>query len=89
MDKSRLRRVGRITRRDREVFQSLILARRPLCLLALADRTGMSWTTVRAIVARLESFGIVLVVKSSRKTFVRVDPAFLKRSASFMSEVRA
>lgn len=70
-------RAGRINRKDRDIFRSLFLAKRPLPLSKIANRTNMSWKTAQKRTERLEHLGAVKINKTPRRTNITLTPSLL------------
>jgi predicted transcriptional regulator len=69
---------NRFTKKDRAIFTSLFLAKRPLPVKKLATKADMSWKTANLHVNKLKSFGVVNVNKTPRRTNVALDNRFMQ-----------
>ena len=68
---------SRITKKDRDIFSSLFLARRPLPLKKLALKSDMSWKTANEHVTKLSKLGIVNINRTPRRTNVFLNPKLI------------
>ena len=67
-----------INKIDTLIISDLYKAGRPLSIKKLAERTGISWPTVKKHVEKLKELGPLKTKKTIRKTRVFIDTEFLK-----------
>ena len=73
-----MKKVGRLTRKDKEIFRTLYLANRPIPIKKISARTNISWKTVDESVKRLNRLQVVELKKSIRRTNVALNQDMLK-----------
>lgn len=71
--------IKRVDKVDKTIFASLAKANRPLSIMQIAYRTGYSWITVNIHVEKMKKWGTLKVNKSIRRTYVSIDPYYLKK----------
>ncbi|MEN7982610.1 MAG: hypothetical protein ABFQ65_04130 [Nanoarchaeota archaeon] len=68
-----------ITKAQRVILASLYRARRPVSMSQLVSRTGYAWNTIKNNVKVLEDRGVVIVKRSTRRSYVIIDPNYKAR----------
>jgi predicted transcriptional regulator len=58
----------RLTKKDRAVFSTLYLARRPLPVKRIASKADISWKTANSSIGKLSTLGFVTVERTRRRT---------------------
>ncbi|MEK6933838.1 MAG: winged helix-turn-helix transcriptional regulator [Nanoarchaeota archaeon] len=72
------RKQGRINNIDSSIFSSLFRANRPLPVKKIAQRTNIAWPTANQHVMKLHKLGILDIVKSTRRTNVKITREMLE-----------
>lgn len=69
---------ARINNVDSNIFSSLFRAKRPLPVRKIAQRTNIAWPTAKQHVMKLHKLGILDIVKSARRTNVKITREMLE-----------
>ena len=68
-----------INKVERSILASLYRANRFISITQLAERLNYSWITIKNYIERLEKRKVVIVRRSVRRTYVRIDPEYRAR----------
>lgn len=71
--------IKRIDKIDKLIFANLAKARRPLSIMQIVQRTGLSWITVKNHIEKMHKYGTLDIKKTTRRTYISINPYYLKK----------